>query len=51
MAFAQKSKRIFQLFDIVNILDLGIFAVFLTRIYYEYTYYRTGINLNSSDSK
>ena len=50
MAFAHKSKRIFQLIDIINIIDLGIFAVFLTRIYYEFKYYRSGINMNDSDS-
>ena len=49
MIFAAKSKRRFQLLNIVNILDLAIFAVFFTRIYYEFTYYRSGIDLNASD--
>lgn len=51
MAFAHKSKRMFKLIDIINIIDLGIFAVFLTRIYYEFTYYRNGLNMSDSADK
>ena len=49
MIFAAKSKRKFKFFNILNFLDLAIFGVFLTRIYFEFKYYRSGLNSNGSD--
>ena len=48
-AFSSKSKRIFKLITFSNILDISIFSLFLTRIIFEFEYYRRNLDPLASD--
>lgn len=49
MAFALKSERRFNPFTVSNLLDLAICSVFLTRLYYEYDYYRNDVSEQTTE--
>ena len=49
LAFSYKTKRVYKILTLNNILDIWIFTIFLTRLVYEYKYYRNNIDYSASD--
>ena len=48
-AFTYKTKKRFDFASFNNFLDIRTFALFLTRIVYEFEYYRKNISITNSD--
>ena len=49
-AFSYKTKRVFNFLTFNNLLDICICGIFLTRIIYEYNYYRDNVSISASDT-